>query len=68
MKDYMKVTEVADRFNLGPDAIRVWLRQGLIQGIKIHSRLWLVDRASVEEAADADRIPPKPGRPRKGAK
>jgi excisionase family DNA binding protein len=47
-----KVDEVAKLFEVKPDTIRVWLRDGTLRGVKIgKGHYWRVPASAVEELA-----------------
>ena len=47
-----KVSEVAKLFEVKPDTIRVWLRDGTLRGVKIgKGHYWRVPASAVEELA-----------------
>lgn len=58
----LTVTEAADELGLTPIGVRYRLEHGLMQGERVHSRLWLIPREEVERAKVQGRMKPGPRR------
>lgn len=56
--EYLKVTEVARRFNVTRFTIYKWLEKGLLEGISIEGTVRVL-RSSVDALEQASRIRPK---------
>jgi len=64
MADMMTVAEAAEALNVTGRRVRAMISAGQLSAVKSGPRVWLIDRASVEAMATADR-PRRSGRPRK---
>lgn len=50
MKKILRVSEVAKIFEVTPYTVRLWLREGILEGIKPEgTKAWRIPRESVEK-------------------
>ena len=59
-EDHLTVTEAANELGVNVATVRHRLSVGLLQGVKIAPRLWLIPREEVERAKVAGRLKPGP--------
>jgi excisionase family DNA binding protein len=60
MQEYMTVTAAATELGLTPDAVRRRLERGIMTGIRVHARLWVIPRAEVDRWRPQGRLRPGP--------
>jgi excisionase family DNA binding protein len=48
MDEFMTVTQAADTLGLAVSTVRTRLEHGVMQGLRVHARLWLIPRSEVE--------------------
>ena len=63
LEDYMRVAEAAQELDVSPRQVRTLVRRGTLRARLLSRRLYLVERASVEQYKSERR--PR-GRPRRG--
>ena len=61
----LTVTEVADQLGLSVRGVAHRLERGIMRGVKVNPRLWLVPSDEVERWRDSGRL--RPGRKRQPA-
>jgi excisionase family DNA binding protein len=59
-RDYLTATEVATSLNLPLRTVHYRLQKGLMQGIRMGPRAWLVSRDEVERWRGKGKLPPGP--------
>lgn len=48
---------VAERLEVSPDTVRIWLRKGILKGIKVGGgKLWRISESSVDEFLESNNI------------
>jgi excisionase family DNA binding protein len=60
MQEYMTVTAAAAELGVTPDAVRRRLERGIMTGIRVHSRLWVIPRAEVDQWRPQGKLRPGP--------
>jgi excisionase family DNA binding protein len=63
-RNWMLVSQAAEELNVSTRHVRLLIARGVLRGSPVNSRLWLVERESVE-AYKRERRPV--GRPRRGS-
>ena len=48
-EDLLTVTEIAEQLRVSGTAVRNWLKQGALPGIKLAPRVWRIRRADFEQ-------------------
>jgi hypothetical protein len=62
--DYLKVSQIAGRYNVSRSAVKIWLKKGYFPNARFEENIvgsiWLIPKSDLENFT-----PPTQGRPRK---